>query len=165
MDALHLRRKKYKWADHARNKKSLAPVFGRVLEEIQKKNGGRWTNEQIVNAARPVRSPIHAMFDWDDENAAELYRRQQAGSYARLLEVEIVGGGKKVTLPVGVSFGAHSGHIATEKVLSSESLRTLMVQQALKEATSWMDRYKHLSELASVFKQIQRLTKTKKKAA
>ena len=37
------------------------------------------TAKEIVDAARDENSELHKCFEWDDEKAAELYRRKQAG--------------------------------------------------------------------------------------
>jgi hypothetical protein len=41
-------------------------------------HGGRLTPEQVVSAARDRRSPLHAVFEWDDKKAAASHRLFQA---------------------------------------------------------------------------------------
>jgi hypothetical protein len=70
----------YIWASGSRFAKStLAPqVAGVELERLQQEHGGRITPVDVVEAARPVGTPLHPVFEWDDARAGELYRVDQA---------------------------------------------------------------------------------------
>lgn len=68
------------WARGCRiTKKDADPqVIGESLDDLQQEHGGRLTPRVIVDAARPITSPLHSCFEWDDVSAAELYRENQA---------------------------------------------------------------------------------------
>lgn len=70
----------YKWAPGSRltEKKAPAQVVGDTLNQLQQENGGRLTARMVVEAARPMESPIHALLEWDDLRAAELHRENEA---------------------------------------------------------------------------------------
>lgn len=48
------------------------------LEKIRVRNGGVLTPEAVVRAAKKSTSPLHQCFDWNDSEAAEKWRHQQA---------------------------------------------------------------------------------------
>lgn len=48
------------------------------LESIRAKAGGELTPGLVVDAARNPTHPLHNRFEWDDSEAAEAWRRQQA---------------------------------------------------------------------------------------
>lgn len=50
---------------------------------------GRITAAEVLDAARPEDSPIHACFDWDNSAAAELWRLEQARDLIRRVRIEV----------------------------------------------------------------------------
>lgn len=48
------------------------------LDAIRAKAGGELTPSLVVAAARNPKHPLHNRFEWDDTEAAEAWRRQQA---------------------------------------------------------------------------------------
>jgi hypothetical protein len=50
---------------------------------------GSPTAKEIVSAAKPKRSPLHDLFEWDDAEAANEYRLDTAQKIARCLLVEV----------------------------------------------------------------------------
>jgi hypothetical protein len=54
-----------------------AAHIGAVLDAITKRDGAL-TPEALVDEARPLTSPAHKHFTWDDGLAAEAYRREEA---------------------------------------------------------------------------------------
>jgi len=59
--------------------KALDPqMVGEQIEKLRLKRGGSFDAVDLVNEARSRYSPLHDIFEWDDTEAAELYRRQQA---------------------------------------------------------------------------------------
>ena len=66
------------------------------MTEIQKRfitgleKSGRITAHAVLDAARPASSPIHDCFDWDDSEAAEKWRLEQARELIRRVKIELV---------------------------------------------------------------------------
>ncbi len=52
-------------------------VVGKAIEKIADREGAA-TSEGILKVARRPSSQLHGLFEWDNEHAAELYRRRQA---------------------------------------------------------------------------------------
>jgi hypothetical protein len=62
-----------------------------VAQELAKleDRSGRITPEQVVEVARDPSSPLHPLFVWDDGEAAEKYRLDQARGVIRSCRVEL----------------------------------------------------------------------------
>ena len=66
------------------------------MTEIQKRfitgleKAGRITAPAVLDAARPASSPIHDCFDWNDSEAAEKWRLEQARELIRRVKIELV---------------------------------------------------------------------------
>jgi hypothetical protein len=59
---------------------------GEELERIHAKRG-RLDSQGVVDESRPEDAPLHTAFEWNDEIAAESYRRVQALDLIRVVEV------------------------------------------------------------------------------
>lgn len=150
--------KTYRWAGGCRSKKQQAQSFGQALEEI-KRNRKAWNAANVVDYAKPKASPIHDMFEWRNAVAAHEYRLTQARYYMRHLEVTIESNGKDIQMPMAVSFGPGAAYKSTQDVMENKDWRAALISKALKEALAWKERWKHLSELADIFSEIDRLKK------
>lgn len=64
-----------------------ADVFGARLEQIRLERGPAVTATDIVDDARPADSALHALFEWDDAEAAEQYRLHQGRKAMNSLRV------------------------------------------------------------------------------
>lgn len=61
-----------------------------IRQELERLEvNGRLTPEQVVEAARDETSPLHTLFEWDDEKASHKYRLDQARSLIRSVRVEV----------------------------------------------------------------------------
>lgn len=74
----------YRWID-GYPAKVAAEIAGKALKNLREQNGGKITPQQIVDDSRPDTAPLHTAFEWNDEEAAEAYRRQQAKSIVRAI--------------------------------------------------------------------------------
>lgn len=64
-----------------------ADIIGPELERISEQ--GKATPKEIVDQARPEDSPLHPYFNWNDDSAAEAYRRWQARQLSRSIIIEV----------------------------------------------------------------------------
>ena len=146
----------YSWKEDSR-----APgdpnVFGRAVEGLSK--DGQVTTQAIVDAARPADSPLHAMFLWNDKEAAETYRRQQAGLYIRCLcVVGELGTGKVCHLShvkIGHKEEGNNCYVTLKKAMSSEEMRAQVLNDTLMLLEGIQKRYANLVELSKVFAAIK----------
>ena len=136
----------------------MAQALGQTLDRIKSKNG-RWSARALVDAARPSRSAIHGLFEWNDRVAGERFRLAQARDHIQHLTVVMVTDKVETVMPVAFSLGRGDGYTASETVLSSGDLREQLLAQALSEAESWRARYRFIKELAGVFAALDALKK------
>ena len=146
---------KYEW----KFKQSVdANVVGEEFEKLEKQNGSL-TAEAVLESATPEDSPLHCMFEWNDPKAAHKHRLDQARFYIRaLVKVEI----KEEEQPkfyrayVNINPNPQDAGIFenTQKALSQEETRKIVLDNALKELVSFQKKYSTLYELSEVFKAI-----------
>ena len=65
-----------------------AGVAGKYIARLSRTHGGIST-EVLVEESRPADAVLHNCFEWNDRAAAEQYRRVQAGTLLRSLQVVI----------------------------------------------------------------------------
>jgi hypothetical protein len=149
-----------------------ANVVGREFEAIEQRDG-RLTKKAIVEAARPEDSPMHGMFEWDNDIAGEKYRENQAGFYIRALEVTVtpVGStnGRPVTVkrtmrafqnvaPLNRSAMENPGEYASlERVIDNPEVYAIVLARAKRELVSFREKYKNIGELKPVFAVINQI--------
>ena len=127
-----------------------AQTVGRLCEKLQQSKTGL-TPDSLVAASRDERSPTHALFEWRDDVAAELYRKEQARQIIKNLVVtrrEILPGTKErgfVCTP-----GGQSVYVTLDSALSNETWKAHLLQQAKADMEIFTAKYHRLLEIALV---------------
>ena len=124
-----------------------AVVLGHFLESL----GDSITPQAVVDAARPKRSPIHQLFEWNDTTAAERYRLHQARLHINHLEVVVtIDGEERSTrayhsIKIAETDEDAGGRVyqPLRVVLSNKASAEQVVQQALDELNLWRATYNH----------------------
>jgi len=134
------------------------------LKRIAKEHAGLLQPAIVVQEARPTSSPLHSQFEWDDSQAAEKYRIQQARQLINVV-VETIPGLKE-PVPVFVSLTPDrardgGGYRLLTTVLTDKMSKELLLQDALNELEIFQRKYARLKELAAVFKATRAITKKK----
>lgn len=62
----------------------------KLLTKIARQNGGVLKVEDVLAEARDEGSPLHKHFEWDDSEAAEQYRKQQARSLIQKCKITLI---------------------------------------------------------------------------
>lgn len=127
---------------------------GEAIERLTKRHNGVLEAGDIVEAARPETSPLHAHFQWDDAAAAELYREDQARDLVRSLTIDISRSNletRPVRAFVNVETGGERGYVTTATAMSSADLRKQVIEKAFAELEAWRARHAELTELARIF--------------
>lgn len=145
-------RKEYEWKHF---QYSVNPnVVGGVIESIEERDG-TVTPKALVDEARAENSPIHSMFTWNNEIAAERYRQQEARNVINCLSVKII---KSEDTPkiykafVNVSEHKNEGtYINVTDAFDDDRTRAIVLNRALKELESFANKYQSLEELQEVF--------------
>ena len=129
--------------------------IGEYLERIRSKHG-HLKPEVVVQHAKPEKSPIHRVFEWDDEVAAEEYRLIQARALVRsvVVEVETDGQESPITVRAFVSVMGDDNarhYQAIQEVMQDDGMREELLRTAAKELSAWRNKYRVLEEMASLF--------------
>lgn len=149
--------KRYSWRKHHG---VPAEEAGKVMEQLLERDG-EVTKEAFLDASRPEDSPTHACFEWDDTEAAEKYRLHQAQNTILDLKITIERSDEKpISAPalLNISSEKHAVYRETEKALSIEESRAIVLKNAMKELESFSAKYSALSELAEVFAAIKHVS-------
>lgn len=141
----------YRWAKGSHFSVD-AQVAGEALEVIREKNDGDLTADTVVDAARRKRSPLHKEFEWDDEAAAEEFRKEQARDLIRHIKVVYMETGDKdeQTIRAYVKLGNDEPYEPTISVLQDPAKAARLLSRARAEMQSWIARYEALEELSGV---------------
>lgn len=154
-------KKKYKAAKGARFNDKMAAILGDILEKF----GDSLTPEQLVEVARPARSPIHKLFTWDNTKAAHAFRVAEARDHIRHLEVIIIHDKKPMAtrayhaVVIDAEEPSEKHYTSLSAIVKSPELSQQVVRQAKREAVGWRKRYADYSSIfGGVFREIDRVT-------
>lgn len=154
----------FAWKDGSRVPADARTV-GAELQEIARRVGRQvgdgvpddvaLTADDVVQAATDPASPLHGLFEWDDSVAADHFRRQQARTILYSIRIESAerGGPRSVVAYVSVKVdgGATPVYVPTSLATHNDAVRRQVLADARRSLRGWVQRYQHLSELASVF--------------
>ena len=124
--------KEYQWKLKGIGKKIDADE---AVSELQRITGvyGRLTPDVVVNEAAKPESPLHPLFQWDDDKAAHQWRLQQARVFINNIEVTVISAGEPVTVGAYEIVNKDDGyrHIETftideMKVVKDSAIRELI---------------------------------------
>ena len=145
----------YRWVTGSHIRGS-AQAAGEECAKLEMR--GELTPKALVDESRPEDAPLHDMFNWNDEEAAELYRQTQAQYIIRSIEVVAVGDSKPVKAFVSVqTVGKSRIYQNTEVALSIPDTRDQVLQAALAELRAFERKYGRLEELADVITAIRQV--------
>jgi hypothetical protein len=144
-----------------------AQVVGETVEKLAAMNGGVCPPAALVDEARSEDSPLHPLFQWDDSQAADLYRRQQARRVINSIRIAPMDDdGEDVSLPAFVSVvkidedGASRGYKSILAVVEEPDELAQVLAEAVQSLKSIRRRYANLKQLAPVFRAIDQLDLT-----
>jgi hypothetical protein len=144
----------YKWKQGARVPASVdAQKAGEELERIRVKHNGRLEPEWVVHNAKSPRNPLHDLFEWDDNVAAQNFRVDQARSVIRSVEVVVEEAPqmRPTRAFVSVVQERDRSYTSVQHAMSDDDLRNQLLAQAYTELEAWQKRYAELIELADLF--------------
>ena len=150
----------YEWRSKDIHYSVPASTVGKIFEKIEKKNGSV-TNKSVLDSARPESSPIHKVFEWDDDVAAEKYRLSQAGQLIRNLVIATESAESSepimVRAFVDVSEKREGSYIGVVHAFSEEETRERVLSDAIRELNSFRKKYSNYQEFSKIFSEIDKL--------
>ena len=132
--------------DHHRERPSEEDIGKEVLR-IQERDGV-CTAEAFVDEARDEASPLHSLFDWDDQAEAELWRQHKARSIIGRVRVTMNGSRTPAHVSVTITTGGTSrrGYVPLEVAMADDDLRAQVFRDARAGLKGWKNRLKAFSE-------------------
>jgi hypothetical protein len=121
----------------------------------------------VLERARDENSALHGHFTWDDGEAAEKWRVEEA---RRLIRVFVITPQQEAAEPIRAFVSLTSdrrnggGYRNVEAVLSDEELKEQFLSDALAELKSFQSKYSRIKELAQVFKAIEKVSRSRRPA-
>ena len=142
----------YQWKNGARQKVS-AQVAGQVCAGLSER--GALTAANLVDISRPEDAPLHGEFEWNDTEAAERWREQQARVLIASLTVVVP------DQPTAEAVRAFVNILYTQPeyesigvVVRQKDKYAAMIERALSELRAFQQKYRILSALSPVFSAI-----------
>lgn len=115
------------------------------------------TTAQILDKARDEKTELHKCFDWDDAEAAEKWRMQQARHIVCNLVIKEKTDAPKPEVRVFFKTDNESGYKPTVLIMQDKDEYQKLLARALAELNSFRAKYKSLTELDGVFDAIDQL--------
>lgn len=136
-----------------------------ALKAIAARDGGKLRPQAVVDAAKPIDSPLHGRFCWDDTEAARRYRIIQAQELIREFKVKIVSNDNtSIEVPMFVNLSSdrdgpseENPYRLMEDVRKMPNLLKIAVRDALDQLVALRNRYSHLKELSDVWTVIDKV--------
>lgn len=172
--------RKYDWSTFKPNTMPVsAQTVGETLERLERQNG-KVDKKSFLEASRPADSPTHALFEWDNEKAAEKYRLVQSGKYIADIKVTIIRKeSEKKTINVDVQQSdiyegrgfINGGKSRTSgvvynsvaRVLNDADKRKNALKHAKEELFIFQRKYNTFEELSGVMEEIEKLKEESEK--
>lgn len=124
------------------------------LEIVRGKNKhGILDPDKVVEFARNPKTALHKCFEWDDDKAADRFRRDQAEKLIARVTVIVEGSTEPTRMYVSLieDRKEDGGYRSIVSVLSDKERRERLLDQALADFKAFQEKYKVLQELAPIF--------------
>jgi hypothetical protein len=139
-----------------------APVPAQVafeeLERIRAKGGDVVRPRDVVKESKPEDAPLHPAFTWDDKEAADNWREDEARRLIRNVCVEYVGSdltAEPTYIHVRAAGGPdEQGYRSVSSVRSDEELSAAAESEALAALRGWIRRYAWVSGVAGIRREV-----------
>ena len=141
----------YKWKSGISTHGVDANVAAMHIEKILSRG------DDILEDAKSPRSPIHLLFEWEDTEAAHQWRLHQSRMIQNHLIAIELKGDNVVMSPAffNVTIENKQQYVSRQTVLESPKLQDQILEQCLRDAKSFQNKYKHLSQFFTFFDQLE----------
>lgn len=133
------------------------------IQSIERKNNGVIPIGDVLEKARDKRSALHELYEWDINEAAERYWSDRTREIIRSYRVmvKVIGSDKPESVRAFVSLSTDrqkdGGYRSLTAVLDDEERREVMLEDALADLARFQKKYAVISELESVFVEIEKV--------
>jgi len=135
--------------------------YARELNRLEEQYGRGLRAREIVEAARPRKSPLHDYFEWNNRRAGEKYRLHQARNLVAVIRVTVVDNNGRATqaramVSVITKEKGRKLHVFErhDRVLDDPGFLSQRIDMALNELEAWCKRWEIHRELESLRKSI-----------
>lgn len=142
-----------------------AQVAGEELAKIKGHNSGDLTPDMVLKAAEDKASPLHGVFEWDNDKAAHQHRLSTAGLLIRSVVVTVMPANDASPTPVSLTVTAAPTGGGTAQVVSEADLRKKKVGRGWSALEGWLKEYGAMPEFAQIGGVLTALMPAKDKAA
>ena len=156
----------YDWTPGFPSRKVNPQAAGEFLETLRERKDGYLDAMDVVDAARTKRSPIHRLFEWDDDRAATEHRLEQARSLLRSIVVVTTDDQEEErSIRAFVTVTKETGRHYTSMVtaMGDEEMREQVLARAFREMEQFEKRYHDLVEFSLVFKEVKKIRRKHRK--
>lgn len=158
-------RTRYAFKGYKQNDKHVdAQAIGECLDALIDEKNEHVTPEEIVAAARDKQSPLHGLFTWPENEAADKWRRKEAKNVTNTLHLAKEGKPSKTRAFVYIHHPEHDGKkvlLSTRSAMARPEMREQVIEQAVKalkrSLTFWASAYGGNAELRSLAKDVKAL--------
>lgn len=117
------------------------------------------TTAEILEKARDETTELHKCFDWDDAEAAEKWRLQQARHIVCSLVIKEKAEKQQLEVRAFFKTDSESGYKPTVLIMRDKDEYRKLLDRAIAELDSFRAKYKALTELDGVFDAIDQLAR------
>ena len=130
--------------------------IGETVAVLIKKYGGQITSGQLLNEAAKKRSPLHNLFDWNDTEAANKWRKMQAENLIRSVHITYEDQSGPVTIRAFVNTEPQI-YKPIISAMANIKDKSKVLNDALYELNCWKNKYNNLSEFSRLLGDIDDL--------
>lgn len=150
------------------NDEEANEVVGPSLEAIRK-SGQELTPDAVVEFAAADESPLHKFFEWNNDKAAVLYRKQQARQIVNHLLVVVPTKDGPKTTKAEFNFAVREDHDAEQNrqyfsfntIENDPLLRARMYEECLREIRGFLSKWENvgLNEIEPLLQALRNVAK------
>ena len=149
----------YKPAKGSRLSEEQAQRYGQRIYDLVEERDGIILAEDVLKDARDDGSPLHDFFEWDDSEAAEHWRLNQARYLLRSIHVVLKndeGEEEQTRFTYNVTDTPDDDgegqrvYCTIQRVLTDDEIRAQVVEQAMRQLQSWRDRPDYFENLSLI---------------
>lgn len=130
---------------------------GRYFEKLNDEYG-EVNPEIIVEKAKDENNILHNCFEWDDTKAAHKYRIEQAKEIIRCLVIQTDKGEKtRAVVSVSINCNEKRSYQPLRLVLNNDYAKSMLLEQAKRDAEIFIAKYRALSELSCVINEMEKV--------